>query len=90
VGRGLGQGEEEGIIAVSHLYRAKTRAGTNVPTFVPGGVLTRYKCEDITFVPDRATNRYKCEAFVLGRMDQVATSLCDRAFVPIGGSNQYK
>jgi hypothetical protein len=37
----------------------QTRAGTNVPTFVLGGVLVRYKCEDITFVPGGATNRYK-------------------------------
>jgi hypothetical protein len=30
VRRGLRQGEEEGIIAIAHLYRAKTQVGTNV------------------------------------------------------------
>jgi hypothetical protein len=65
-GGGSGRGEEEEKIAVAHLYRAKTRAGTNVCTFVPGGVLARYKCDGLTFVPVGATNRYKCEAFVPG------------------------
>jgi hypothetical protein len=50
VGRGARAGGEEGIITVAHLYRAKTRASTNVPTFVPGGAFARYKYEDITFV----------------------------------------
>jgi hypothetical protein len=55
VRRGLGRGEE-GIIAIAHLYQAKTRAGTNVPTFVLGGVLARYKCDGLTFVPVRGSN----------------------------------
>jgi hypothetical protein len=38
VGRGLGQRQEEAIIAIAHLYQAKTRAGTNVLTFVPVGL----------------------------------------------------
>jgi hypothetical protein len=61
-----------------------------VPTFVPGGVLARYKCVGLTFVPGGATNRYKCEAFVSGGLDQAPTSLCERTFVPVGCSNRYK
>jgi hypothetical protein len=85
----LGRGEE-GIIAVAHLYQAKTRAGTNVPTFVLGGVLARYKCDGLTFVPVRASNRYKCEAFVPVGLDQAPPSPYERTFVPVGGSNRYK
>jgi hypothetical protein len=61
-----------------------------VPTFVPCGVLARYKCVGLTFVPGGTTNRYKCEAFVPGGLDQAPTSLCERTFVPVGGSNRYK
>jgi hypothetical protein len=35
---------EKGDIAVGHLYRATTRVGTNVLTFVWGGCSDRYKC----------------------------------------------
>jgi hypothetical protein len=90
VWRGLGQGGEEEKIAVAHLYLAKTRASTNVHTFVSGGVLARYKCDGLTFVLVGATNWYKCEAFVLGGWEMTPTRPCERAFVPVGTSNWYK
>jgi hypothetical protein len=73
VGRGLRPGEE-GKIVVAHLYRATTRAGTNLLTFVPGG----------------ATTQYKCEVFVLGGWEMAPTRPCERAFVPGSGSIRYK
>jgi hypothetical protein len=66
---------EKGDIAVGHLYRATTRVGTNVLTFVWGGCSDRYKCAGLTFVPVGASTRYKCEAFVPGGLHQ--------AFIPV-------
>jgi hypothetical protein len=55
VGRGFGQRGEEGKIVVAHLYRATTRDGRNVLTFVPSGGSDSYKCASLTFVPVGAT-----------------------------------
>jgi hypothetical protein len=92
VRRGLEQGKE-GNIVVAHLYQANTWASTSVHTFVPGGVLTPYKCDRLTFVPVGATNRYKCEAFVPVGLCRAPLSLCERAFVSGGkilGTNKKR
>jgi hypothetical protein len=66
---------EEGIIAVGHLYRAKTRAVQMCTHLYCGGS----DCEVGTFIPGRATTRYKCEAFIPG-------GFCEGTFVSGGGS----
>jgi hypothetical protein len=87
---GSGRGEEEGKIAIAHLYWATTRAGRNVLTFVQGDGSDRYKCTSLTFVPVGATDRYTCVAFLLGGWEMALTQPCERAFVPVGVSNWYK
>jgi hypothetical protein len=76
-GGGLGQGEEEGIIIVAQLYRVKTRVGTNVLTFVPGGLEEAPTCP--------------CEwVFVSGGFEEAPMHPCEGAFVPDGGFTRYK
>jgi hypothetical protein len=79
VGRGarVGWGAgEEGKVSVAHLYRATTRVGTNVLTFVPGGGSDRYKCTSLTFVS--------------GGWEMAPTRPCKKAFVLVGASNRYR
>jgi hypothetical protein len=71
-------------------YRVEFRPNINVVTYMSGGILAQYKCENITFVPGGSTNRYKCVAFVLDGLVQTTMSLCERSFVPVGGFKRYK